>query len=115
MTERVPERRGGMLTEERVSIMIEEAVDDAMTKHEQRMTTMFKAEFGQLHTLITAAFPNGDVHGHKVAHEKQIDSAKWWDQLKADFITKAFTTGMLAAMGFLLMAAWEAVKGEARK
>lgn len=103
------------LTEDRVAVMIEEAVDDAMSKHEQRITTMFKAEFGQLHTLISAAFPNGDVHGHKIAHEKAIKDANRWDQLKSEFISKAFTTGMMGAVAFLLMAAWEAVKGEVKK
>lgn len=107
------ERRS--LSEEKVAMMIEEAVDDAMGKHEQRITSMFKAEFGQLHALITAAFPNGDVHGHKIAHEAQIDSARWWKQLKADFITKAFTTGMLAALVFVAIAVWESVKGEVKK
>lgn len=115
MSEHLPERRAHALTEERVALMIEEAVDDAMSKHEQRMTSMFKSEFGQLHTLISAAFPNGDVHGHKIAHEKAIRDAGRWDQLKADFISTAFRTGLMAALGFVLIAVWEHFKSEVKK
>lgn len=103
------------MTELQVSVMIEEAVDEAMTQHEEKMKTFIKAEFGQLHSLITAAFPNGDVHGHKLAHEAQIDNAKWWQGLKADFISKAFTTGMLGGIGFVLIATWEHFKNEVKK
>lgn len=115
MSDQRPERRSSALTEERVSLMIEEAIEDALTKHEDQMRTFIKGEFGQLHALITAAFPNGDVHGHKVAHEKQIKDANRWDQLKSDFISKAFTTGMMGAVGFLLIAAWEHLKAEVKK
>lgn len=104
-----------MLTEEKVSLMIEEAVDAGLKSHEEEMRKFIKGEFGQLHALITAAFPGGDVHGHKIAHEKAIRDANRWDQIKADFITKAFTTGMMGAIGFLLIAAWESVKSEVRK
>lgn len=104
-----------MLTEEKVSLMIEEAVDESLAKHEEHMTKLIKSEFGQLHALISAAFPNGDVHGHKIAHEKAIRDANRWDQLKADFISKAFTTGLMAALGFVLIAAWEHLKAEVKK
>lgn len=110
-----PERRVQPLTEDRVALMIEEAIDESMTKHEAKMTAMIRNEFNTLQELIKAAFPGGDPHGHRIAHEKAIRDASRWDQLKADFISKAFTTGMMAAVGFLLIAAWEAVKGEIKK
>lgn len=115
MTDHQPERRAHVLTEEKVSHMIEGAVDDALSKHEEQMRAFIKNEFGQLHALISAAFPNGDVHGHKLAHEKAIKDANRWDQLKSDFISKAFTTGMMGAVGFLLIAAWEHLKAEVKK
>lgn len=111
----MPERRAHALTEERVSYMIEEAVDEALSKHDVEMRAFIKNEFGQLHALISAAFPNGDVHGHKIAHEKQIKDANRWDALKAEFISKAFTSGMLAAAFFVFMAVWESIKGEVKK
>lgn len=115
MSDHQIERRAHVLTEEKVSLMIEEAVEDALTKHEEQMRTFIKGEFGQLHSLISAAFPNGDVHGHKIAHEKAIRDANRWDQIKADFIGTAFKTGLMAAIGFMLVAAWESIKNEVKK
>lgn len=111
----LPERRAHVLTEDRVAYMIEEEIEEALKKHDTEMRTFIKNEFGQLHALISAAFPNGDVHGHKLAHEKQIEGAKWWSSLKADFISKAFTTGLMAAVFFVCVAVWESVKNEVKK
>lgn len=119
MTDRQTERRATPLTEDRVALMIEESVSESMTRHEARMVALIKNEFNTLGDKFTkdfsSAFPGGDPHGHRMAHEKAIKDAGRWDQLKADFISKAFTTGLMAALGFVLIAAWEHFKAEVKK
>lgn len=110
-----PPQATTQLTEREVQQMIEAAVDEALSEHETRLREHIDTKFNQLSALIVAAFPNGDVHGHKAAHERQIADANRWTQLKTDFISKAFTTGMMGAVGFLLIAVWEWFKGEVRK
>ncbi len=115
-----PERRAQpALTEDRVALMIEESISESMTRHEARMVALIKNEFNTLGDKFTQdfknAFPGGDPHGHRIAHEKQIKDATRWDALKADFISKAFTTGLMAALFFVLAAAWESVKSEVKK
>lgn len=121
MTDSRPERRNSPqpLTEDRVALMIEESISESMTRHEARMVALIKNEFNTLGDKFTNdfknAFPGGDPHGHRLAHEKQIKDATRWDALKADFISKAFTTGLMAALFFALAAVWESVKSEVKK
>ena len=109
-----PDRRA-TLTRDEASLMIQVAVTTALTKHESDMQDFIKAEFQRLEETFKSAFPGGDPHGHRAAHEQQIKTATRWDQLKSEFISKAFTTGMLAAVGFLLIAVWDYFKREVTK
>lgn len=110
-----PERRVQQITEDRVALLIEEAVDDAVTKHEAKMTAMIKNEFNTLQELIKSAFPNGDPHGHRVAHEKAIASAGKWDKLKDGLIEKLLTGGVWALLIFIGMSVWDRIKNEATR
>jgi len=81
-----PERRQAALTEDKVALMIQ---DDA--------------------------FPGGDPHGHRLAHERQIANASWWEKTKSDAVSKVTAAGLWAVVVFLCVAAWEHIKQEARK
>lgn len=104
------ERRADHVTTDRVALMIEEAMAEALQKHEGRMIMHFDVKFGQLHRLVADAFPDGDPHGHRMFHERQIKDAEGWHAIKRELITKVATGGVWVAAGWLLLAAWQAFK-----
>lgn len=110
-----PERRQAALTEDRVALMIQEAVSKALASHEQHLTLHMDKQFALLQKTFAEAFPNGDPHGHRLAHEKQIRTATWWDKAKSDAFSKLTAAGAWAIVAFLAVAAWEHIKQEARK
>lgn len=110
-----PERRVQNLTEDRVALMIEEAVSDAMTRHEAKMGAMIRNEFNTLQELFKSAYPGGDPHGHRIAHEKAIASASKWDRLRDGIIEKILTGGVWAGVIFLAFTMWEAFKREVHR
>lgn len=110
-----PERRNGALTEDRVALMIQEAVSKALVTHEQHLTLHMDRQFASLKQTFADAFPGGDPHGHRLAHEKAIANASWWDKAKSDAFAKLTAAGLWAVVVFLAVAAWEHIKQEARK
>ena len=64
---------------------------------------------------FSEAFPNGDPHGHRIAHEKAIRNASWWDKIKSEAASKTITAGLWVTMAFIAAAIWEHIKSEARK
>ena len=110
-----PERRDQALTEDKVKLMIAEAVRKALTEHEQHLRDHMDAQFASLRDTFAQAFPGGDPHGHRLAHEKAIRNATWWDKVKSDAVSKTATAGLWAVIVFLAVAAWEHLKQEARK
>jgi len=110
-----PERRQAALTEDKVALMIQEAVSKALTQHEQHLTTHMDKQFALLQKTFSEAFPGGDPHGHRIAHEKAIAKAGWWDKTKSDAFSKLASAGLWAIVVFLAIAAWEHIKHEAKK
>jgi len=110
-----PERRESTLTEDRVKLMIQEAVQTALTAHEQHLMQHMDRQFASLRHTFSEAFPGGDPHGHRLAHEKLIANASWWDRVKSDAVGKATAAGLWAVIVFLCVAAWEHIKQEAKK
>ena len=110
-----PERRNSALTEDRVELMIAQAVSKALQEHEQHLMQHMDRQFALLKQSFTEAFPGGDPHGHRIAHEKAIAKAGWWDKTKSDAFSKVASAGLWAVVVFLAIAAWEHVKNEARK
>lgn len=110
-----PERRQAALTEDRVALMIQEAVSKALTSHEQHLTLHMDKQFAALKQAFNDAFPGGDPHGHRLAHEKAIANANWWEKAKGDAFSKMTAAGLWAIVVFLCVAAWEHIKAEARK
>jgi hypothetical protein len=98
------------LTEDRVKVLISEALE----RHELRVMEHLDSGFDRLTQTFASAFPNGDPHGHRLAHEKAIRAATGWDKLKADVVGKFLTAGLWAAAGFLAFAAWEAIRTNIR-
>ena len=116
MTEYIgPEPRQSALTEDRVALMIEHAVSTALKSHEQHLTLHMDKQFALLRQSFADAFPGGDAHGHRLAHERAISKATWWDKAKSDAFSKVASAGIWAVVVFLAIAAWEHVKQEARK
>ena len=94
------------LTEDRVKVLI----SDALQSHEKRVMEHLDSGFDRLTQTFASAFPDGDPHGHRIAHEKAIKAATGWDRLKADIVSKFLTAGLWATAGFLAFAAWESFK-----
>ena len=110
-----PERRTEALTEDRVKLMIQTAVTNALQAHEQQLMQHMDKQFAALKQSFADAFPGGDPHGHRIAHEKAIAKAGWWDKTKSDAFSKVASAGLWAIVVFLAIAAWEHIKHEARK
>jgi hypothetical protein len=110
-----PERRHAALTEDKVALMIEKAVSSALKSHEQHLTAHMDKQFAMLKQTFSEAFPGGDPHGHRLAHEKLIRTATWWDKAKGDAFSKLASAGIWAVVVFLAIAAWEHIKAEAKK
>ena len=109
------ERRSEGITEDRVALMIQDAVTTALKAHEQHLMTHMDKQFALLKETFASAFPGGDPHGHRLAHEKAIRDATGWDKLKVELVGKFMTAGLLVAAGWLALAVWEAFKHEVRK
>ena len=110
-----PERRTEAITEDRVKLMIAQAVQQALAAHEQHLTAHMDRQFALLKQSFADAFPGGDPHGHRMAHERQIANATWWDKAKSDAFSKVAAAGVWAAVVFLAVAAWEHLKAEAKR
>ena len=110
-----PERRNEVLTEDRVQLMIAQAVQQALASHEQHLMAHMDRQFALLRASFAEAFPGGDPHGHRIAHEKAIANATWWDKTKSDAVSKVTAAGLWAVVVFLCVAAWEHIKSEAKK
>lgn len=109
------ERHQESLTEDRVALMIQEAVQTALQSHEQHLMLHMDRQFASLRQTFSEAFPGGDPHGHRLAHERAIAKAGWWDKAKSEAFAKVASAGLWAIVVFLAIAAWEHVKQEARK
>lgn len=110
-----PERRQEALTEDRVALMIQEAVSKALITHEQHLMLHMDKQFATLRQTFAEAFPGGDPHGHRIAHEKAIRNAGWWDKIKSEAASKTITAGLWVTMAFIAAAIWEHIKSEAKK
>lgn len=110
-----PERRDGAVTEDRVRLMISEAVQQALASHEQHLTRHIDQQFAALRQTFAEAFPAGDPHGHRLAHEQQIANASWWDKIATEAIGKTVTAGVWAMIVFFAISAWEHIKNEVRR
>ena len=103
------------LTEDRVRLLINEAITAALERHETKMMEHLDSGFGKISDSFAAAFPNGDTHGHRLAHEKAIRDAGGWAKLKAEVIGKFLSAGLWVAAGFMVAAVWQSVMAHIRQ
>lgn len=108
------ERRNSALSLDRVSLMIEESVEARVAKLENNLLTHMDAKFSQLQKTFSDAFPGGDPHGHRMAHERQIREADGWARLKAEVLSKFLSGGLWVAAGWLAYAIWQGFKDSVR-
>lgn len=102
--ESCPPTRG--VSEDRVELMIERAVGSALEEHESKMVGHMEQQYVQIKALISSAFPGGDPHGHRMAHEAQIRQADGWQKLKSEVVSKFITGGLWAAAGWAAYSMW---------
>jgi hypothetical protein len=98
------------ISEAQIALMVEEEVERRVSKMEEKLMQHMDAKFGQLHKLITDAFPDGDPHGHRMYHELQIKQSDGWDKMKADILSKFLSSGLWVAAGYLAFAIWQSFK-----
>ena len=108
-----PERRTLRMTpamEAQISVMVEEEVERRISQRDERLMLHMDQQFSQLQKLITAAFPDGDPHGHRMYHEKSIREANAWARIKGEVISKFLTGGLWVAAAWLAFAVWQSFK-----
>jgi hypothetical protein len=114
-----PERRSRSdcptVTEAQIALMIEEEVERRISKLEDKLMMHMDLKFGQLHKLISDAFPNGDPHGHRAHHEKVIKDADAWSKIKGEVLSKFLTSGLWVAAAWLAFAVWQSFKESVHK
>jgi len=59
---------------------------------------------------LLAAFPAADVEGHRRYHESVIEWRELRNKLVREALTKMVGAGALAAIGWLVLAFWQAFK-----
>ena len=64
----------------------------------------------ELLNKLVAAFPEGDVEGHRRYHEAVIERIELRNKLVRESLVKMVQAGTLAAMGWFLVAIWRAFK-----
>lgn len=103
------------ISEDRAKLLIRGAIDASLREHERQLLVNLDSRFGELSEMIKSAFPGGDPHGHRLAHEHEIQNAAGWSKLKADLIGKIMTGGVWAGLVWLLFVAFEALKQEIKR
>lgn len=116
-----PERRrhtGQFITEvseAQIALMVEEEVERRVAKLETALLLHMDTKFAQLHKLITDAFPEGDPHGHRMFHERNIRDADAWAKIKGEVLSKFLSSGLWVAAAWLAFAVWQSFKESVRQ
>lgn len=94
------ERRQAVITKEDLAEALEAHTNDEMPKIKQ----LVEEAMVETKTALLNAFPAGDVHAHRVAHEQMMKAAaaerEFWDDLKKD-VAKKSIWGILHILIFL--------------
>ena len=81
----------------------------------QHLLLHIDKQFAGLKQSFNDAFPNGDPHGHRIAHEKAIADATQWHKVRQGVVEKVASGAVWAAILFAALAVWDAIKREAGK
>jgi len=83
------ERRQAVITKEDLAEAFEAHTNDEMQKIKQ----LVEEAMVETRTALLNAFPAGDVHAHRAAHEQMMKAAAaeqaFWDDLKKDIAKKS--------------------------
>lgn len=104
-----------VLTEDRVRLLIERAITESLHRHENHLLTHFDTKFNHLCKTLESAFPGGDPHGHRLAHEKAIRDQEGWNKLKGELLSKLATSGIWAVAAWILFLIWNAIVESVQK
>lgn len=100
-----PERRRA-ITADAVSLMIEESIDDRITKMESRLYAHLDVKIGQIHAAFSKHVDEAFVvplHKHKEYHEGKVKAAADWAKLKTDLIGWAIKGTLVFVLGLFLL------------
>lgn len=103
------------ISEDRAQLLIRGAIEASLRAHESEIVRQMDSRFAELTDLVRSAFPEGDPLGHRRSHEREIEAAKGWEKLKADMLAKVLTGGVWAAIAWLALITFEAIKQEVKK
>ena len=101
---------GGTLNEDRIKLMIRDVVDESVNALEARMRTHFDERFDTMQRMFTAAFPNGDPHGHRLRHEDDIRNSDHWTHLRQEVMLKLVSAVLMFGLGWGAAALWTAFR-----
>lgn len=103
------------ISEDRARLLIRGAIDASLREHERQLLVNLDSRFAELSAMIKSAFPDGDPHGHRLSHEREIRDAAGWEKLKSELMSKLLTGGVWAGVAWLLFVAFEAIKQEIKR
>lgn len=103
------------ISEDRARLLIRGALDASLREHERQLMAGLDSRFAELSAMIKSAFPEGDPHGHRLSHEREIRDAAGWEKLKSELMSKLLTGGVWAGVAWLLFVAFEAIKQEIKR
>ena len=103
------------ISEDRARLLIRSSIDASLREHERQLLIMIDSKFSDLTETIKSAFPDGDPHGHRRAHEQEIRDAAGWSKLKADLLYMVLTGGVWAGAVWLGFVIVEAIKEWVKK
>lgn len=87
---RLPHKERRAHNNDDLALMVEEAVDERVSKMEVHLINHINQKFGQLHRVfdqhVEDAFPTGGVHKHKEHHQSLIDSAEVAKRIRQDLL-----------------------------
>ncbi len=81
---------------------VERRRDDELKKH-------IDSRIDEVLTTMKTGFPNGDLDGHRRAHEGEISDAKEWHDLWKTVRERTISGGVYAGLTLLVVAVWKYV------
>lgn len=92
-------------------IELMQAIKEKVESIDSRLTRHIAEETQKFHEMMNNAFPNGDAHGHRVAHEAFLREMEDRHELRKALIEKLVTGGVWTAIGVIVSISWYWLKG----
>lgn len=78
-------------------------IDRQLREWESRLTEIVDKKIG-------AAFPNGDLHAHRIGHENETKKQEQKQKFKAGVFKSVVEGAAATTIGFALAMAWDSIK-----